>query len=140
MPSEKSENQRADEYLPPDLTKRLEAICAEVVEKAGVKGAERVWLNTLKAHGRSRGRPTKTELLGWEVLALELYDRLANDPHPESLPRHIALLIHSRYKKMSTKESVIAQVRELISERRRGKFVRVDKDSGLPFYTVLNKK
>jgi hypothetical protein len=120
------------------LERRIRETCSAAVELFGVEAASRIWNDALRVHKSRRGRPQKNELRDWDRVMLSAYLTLKNDPHPETLVRHIAgFHFENNIGKWQSRESLEKRIRRLVDEYEAGKWRREEHPGMLPPYRYV---
>jgi hypothetical protein len=121
------------------VTQLVQQVFAETVAQLGAKEAKRVWRTLLADTTGKRGRPKKSELLGWDTLLLTLYDRISAKDGPKKavsiLARGLVENKHPQYKRF-TRETLEKRIRRLIRQRQTGELTAVPNPQGVFLYKL----
>jgi hypothetical protein len=119
------------------LADKMRELFAAAIERVGPAEAISLWTQTLKEPRRKRGRPPRSVLSGWDALLLEIYDKLVNDPRPETLPRHLGIIFCQNSRRFQSPQAVERKLRRLLAERKAGKLIREKREGiAIPRYRL----
>ena len=126
-PSPSPESQEARAKRRSEVTAFLEEAFAATVDQLGLDDARRVWNQISSGKKRTRGRPPKRELSGYETLILFIWEEMKNDPSPKTLIRFLARAFHEHYPeqyKHMDRKSLERRIRALVKDLTEGRLVR----------------